>query len=197
MEKCGTWAVFRDPFWGHYCGTHFRTIFYTTRILRYQCTRTIINSMRKDKTCVLYLPNFRRVPPLVTNWYDSNLLEGNLKKYQTMSIRNKSGTRGDKMCKENLKLLSLAIDFGLNFDVHISNVCKKVSQKIGVIMRLRNLIPTEAKLHLYKAAILLHLTYFHLVWHFCRASDTRKLQRVQERGLSTVLKTSCLATSSC
>ena len=55
-------------------------------------------------------------------------------------------------------------------------------------MRLRNLIPAEAKLHLYKVAILLHLTYFHLVWHFCRASDTRKLKRVQERGLHAVFK---------
>ena len=55
-------------------------------------------------------------------------------------------------------------------------------------MRLRNLVPTEAKLHLYKAAILLHLSYCHLVWHFCRASDTRRLERVQERGLSAVFK---------
>ena len=55
-------------------------------------------------------------------------------------------------------------------------------------MRLRNLIPTEAKLHLFKAAILPHLTYCHLVWHFCRASDTRRLERVQERGLRAVFK---------
>ena len=55
-------------------------------------------------------------------------------------------------------------------------------------MRLRNLIPAEAKLHLFKAAILPHLTYCHLVWHFCRASDTRRLERVQERGQRTVFK---------
>ena len=57
---------------------------------------------------------------------------------------------------------------------------------MGVIMRLRNLIPTEAKLHLFKAAILPHLTYCHLVWHFCRALDTCGLERVQERGLRAV-----------
>ena len=33
-----------------------------------------------------------------TNWYNSNLLQGNLKKYQTMSIRNKSVNIGDRMC---------------------------------------------------------------------------------------------------
>ena len=55
-------------------------------------------------------------------------------------------------------------------------------------MRLRNLIPTEAKLNLFKAAILPHLTYCHLVWHFWGVSDTRRLERVQERGLRAVFK---------
>ena len=53
-------------------------------------------------------------------------------------------------------------------------------------MRLRNLIPTSAKLQLFKAAILPHLTYCSTVWHFCKASDSRKLERVQERGLRAV-----------
>ena len=26
----------------------------------------------------------------------------------------------------------------------------------------------------------------HLVWHFCRASDTRRLKRIQEKGLRAV-----------
>ena len=92
------------------------------------------------------------------------------------------------MESDNLELLGVTIDCGLNFNVHISIVCKKASQRIGVIMRLGNLIPTEAKLHLFKAAILSHLTYCHLVWHFCRASDTHRLERVQERGLRAVFK---------
>ena len=55
-------------------------------------------------------------------------------------------------------------------------------------MRLRNLIPTTAKLVLLKSDILPYLTYCHLVWHFCRASDTRRLERIQERGLRAVYK---------
>ena len=98
---------------------------------------------------------------LTTNWYDSNLLQGNLKKYQTMIIRNKSVNYGDKtsitvnskdiMESDKLEFLGVTIDCDLNFNLHISNVCKKASQRIGVVMRLRNLIPTEAKLHLFKA----------------------------------------------
>ena len=34
-----------------------------------------------------------------------------------------------------------------------------------------------------------HLTYCHLVWHFCTASDSRKLERLQERALRLVYNT--------
>ena len=63
---------------------------------------------------------------LGTNWHDSNLLQGNLKKYQTMNIQNKSVNYGDKtsitvngkdiMESGNLELLGVAIDCGLNFN---------------------------------------------------------------------------------
>ena len=115
-----------------------------------------------------------------------------------MNIRNKSVNYGDKtsitvigqelMESDNLEVLGVTIDCGLNFNLNIGDVCKKASQSVGVIMRLRIFIPTEAKLRLFKATILPHLTYCHLVWHFCRASDTRRLERAQESGLCAVFK---------
>ena len=134
-------------------------------------------------------------------WYESNLLKGNLAKYQTMTIRNKQGS--DSVCvnvqgndiesSDSLKLLGVTIDSKMNFNDHINIVSRKASQRVGVIMRLRKLIPTEAKLQLYKTAILPHLTYYHLmychlIWHFCKANDTRKLERIQESGLRAVFK---------
>ena len=44
--------------------------------------------------------------------------------------------------------LGVAIDNKLNFSVHINITCKKANQRIGVLMRLKNLVPTVAKLHL-------------------------------------------------
>ena len=63
--------------------------------------------------------------------------------------------------------------------------CKKANQRIGLLMRLKNLVPTVTKLHLLKAAILPHLT-----WHFCRASDKGKRERTLERGLRAVFRDS-------
>ena len=52
-------------------------------------------------------------------------------------------------------------------------------------MRLGHVIPTKAKLVLYKSVVTPYLTYvyFHLVGHFCRFSDARELRRLDERGL--------------
>ena len=41
----------------------------------------------------------------------------------------------------------------------------------------------NTKLQLIKAAILPYLTYCHRTWQFCKASDTRKLEQIQERGV--------------
>ena len=51
------------------------------------------------------------------------------------------------------------------------------------MMRLKKLIPTNAKLTLYKSAILPYLTYRHLTWHLCTACNKRKLERMQETAL--------------
>ena len=53
----------------------------------------------------------------------------------------------------------------------------------------QSLIPTKAKLGLYKTSVLPQLTYCYTVWHFCKASDRRKLERVQERALRAIFNT--------
>ena len=133
-----------------------------------------------------------------TEWYDSNLLARNLKKYKVMTIaygQNDDNTiqvirliNHDINTTSSLKLLGVIIDSNLNFSEHINTICKKASQKIGVLMRLKNVIPENAKLVLFKTAIWPYLTYCHLVWHFCKASDSRKIERLQERGLRAVFR---------
>ena len=70
----------------------------------------------------------------------------------------------------------------------IREICEKTSCKVGVLLRLRNLTPWSAKLQLYKSNILPHLTYCGVVWHFCKSSDKKKMERIQERALRAVLK---------
>ena len=77
---------------------------------------------------------------LATNRYDSNLLLGNLQKYQMMNIANKRPSNEQTSItvkseiitgSENLKLLGVTIDSRLNFSEHINSVCKKASHTLG------------------------------------------------------------------
>ena len=56
----------------------------------------------------------------------------------------------------DISLLGVNIDEHLVFTKHISELCIKASQRVGVLLRLRNRIPTEAKL--YYSISLLRLT---------------------------------------
>ena len=42
---------------------------------------------------------------------------------------------------------------------------------VGVLRRLRKMTGCKAKLQLYRTAILPHLTYCHIVRHFCKQTD--------------------------
>ena len=133
----------------------------------------------------------------MTKWYQDNLLKVNCDKYQAMVLGNPKGERnadldisGEKVEQsQSIKILGVTLDENLNFKDHLRSVSKKVAGMIGVLRRLKNLIPVNAKLLLYKSAIMPHLTYCHLVWHFCTASDNRKLERLQERALRLVYNT--------
>ena len=133
---------------------------------------------------------------LAISWYRDNFLLANTEKFQCLTI-NPRNIDSDKQTEapqikdqiiantSQIKLLAVEIDDKLNFTSHISNTCIKAGQK-GVLLRLRNLIPCKAKLIICKSSILPHLTYCHLVWHNCRSSDSRKIERIQERALRAV-----------
>lgn len=66
------------------------------------------------------------------------------------------------------ELLAIHIDYRINFSGHVSELCRKVSKKVGILMCLHNLIP------IYKYSILPYLIYCHLVWRFGKPSTARK-----------------------
>ena len=137
---------------------------------------------------------------LAWSWYKNNFLLANPEKFKSLTVnpRNIDAQNDDKTLNidnydirktEQIKLLGVYIDENLNFAGHISELCTRASQKVGILEHLRNLIPCNAKLMLNKTSILPHLTYFHLVWKFCKSSDSRKIERIQERALYEELLT--------
>ena len=87
-----------------------------------------------------------------SSWYRANLLKGNLDKYQTMALGcgkesvDSMIDNDEVRSTECLKLLGVCIDNNLCFDEHTSSISKKNAQRLGVLMRLRNLIATQTEL---------------------------------------------------
>ena len=86
----------------------------------------------------------------------------------------------------SLKLLGVVLDNKLNFSEHVKLMCSKPNSKIGVLTKMRKLVPEKTKQRLFKSVILPGLNYCLIVWLFIRASDKRKLERMQEKGLRAV-----------
>ena len=102
-----------------------------------------------------------------TKWHDSNqVLAGNLEEISNcMNIAGYSqdnNSAAHAICVsneeikpvQNLKLLGVTIDSKRNFTNHISLICKKASQKIGVLMRLGNLNSNKGWYRTLRIAIL-------------------------------------------
>ena len=43
------------------------------------------------------------------------------------------------------QLLGVTIDYLLNFDLHVSNICKKAARRINVLLRLSKFLTIETK----------------------------------------------------
>ena len=86
----------------------------------------------------------------------------------------------------SLKLLGVVLDNKLNFSEHVKLMCSKPYSKIGVLTKMRKLVREKTKYRLFKSVILPGLNYCLIVWLFIRASDKRKLERMQEKGLRVV-----------
>ena len=133
------------------------------------------------------------------SWYSNNFLLANPDKFQSLNINpwKLDNDKSDKTLRINdlditnavlIKLLGVQIDENLNFTEHIFILCIKASKKVGVLSRLRNLIPCKAKILLYKSFLQPYLTYCNLTWQFCKSTDKRKLERIQERALRVIYK---------
>ena len=66
-------------------------------------------------------------------------------------------------CINSLKLLGVILDNQLNFSDHVKLMCSKANFKIGVLTRMRKLVPEKTKLHLFKSVILPGLKYCSIV----------------------------------
>ena len=84
------------------------------------------------------------------------------------------------------KLLGVTIDKNLNFNSHLSILCKKAGQKVTALARVTKLLPFYRSRELMKAFVESQFSHCPLVWMFCSRKMNRKINHIHERALRLV-----------
>ena len=84
---------------------------------------------------------------------------------------------------ETVKLLGVTLDYKLNFDPHISNICKKAASQLNVLKRLKSFIGFAEKEILVQSFVYSNFNYCPLVWYFLTSKSLQKIEKIQERAL--------------
>ena len=87
---------------------------------------------------------------------------------------------------EHVKLLGITIDNQLKFNKHVSNLCKKASQKLHALCRISQYMNTSQKRIMMNAFIHSQFGYCPLVWIFHSRELNRRINQIHERALRVV-----------
>ena len=126
------------------------------------------------------------------SWLENNEMIANPEKFHAILLRkNQTNTSGEpiningKMIKseETVKLLGVTLDYRLDFDPHISILCKKAATQLNVLKRLKNFIGFKEKKILVQSFVYSNFNYCPLVWYFSSAKSLQKIEQLQERAL--------------
>ena len=88
--------------------------------------------------------------------------------------------------KNTVKLLGIIRDNKLNFEEHVSALCKKASMRLNAMSRLQRFKGKEQKETLINSCISSSFNYCPLVWHFCSGKSSQKIAKMQLRCLRII-----------
>jgi hypothetical protein len=89
-------------------------------------------------------------------------------------------------CDEVAKLLGVDIDVMLNFDCHIQNICKKAVQQLNILKSIGKNLSKLNRLTIFHTFVLSNFNFCPLSLHVCSETNTKKIEKTQERALRFV-----------
>ena len=94
-------------------------------------------------------------------------------------------------CKEFIKYLGILIDNNLTWKHHIDHITIKISRTIGLISKLRYLVPKHTLINIYRSLVAPYLKYGLIVWSQARKSYLDKLLKLQKPALRFIYFSDC------
>ena len=88
------------------------------------------------------------------------------------------------------KYLGVEIDQSLTWRDHVEKIAKKASGGIGVLRRVKHLIPYHTLITMFKSIVLSYFDYCSIVWGSCGEGMRNRLQTLQNRAARVVTSSS-------
>ena len=115
---------------------------------------------------------------VVIDWFKINKMVVNPDKFQAIILdkRKRDHTVDNQQIKvvSSVKLLGLQLDDKLNFNLHISNICKSAANQLNALIRLKKFTNFEEKKILINSYFMANFNYCPLVWMLSEASSLKK-----------------------
>ena len=80
---------------------------------------------------------------------------------------------------------SSQISANTHFHQHVSILCKKAGARLRILQRLSSYIDEHYRMTIIFRSFVL-INYCSLVWNFCEAAHTSKMERIQFRALKYI-----------
>ena len=143
----------------------------------------------------------------LSQWFCANKLSLNVSKSNFILFGNRTQRCYDSIFKividgnslervSNTKFLGVYIDENLNWKHHTQQISLKIAKNIGVINRIKNLLPPELLLSLYYTIIQPYFLYCNIIWGDANQIALKRLVCLQKRAIRVITKSSYRASSS-
>ena len=125
-------------------------------------------------------------------WLDRNEMIANPEEFHALLVKkDRTDTTGHSISiqgktiesEASVKLLGVNLDHQVNFDLHISDLCKKAATQLNVLKRRKPLLGFAEKKVLVQSFVFSNFNYCPLVLFFSSARSIDKIEKIQERAL--------------
>ena len=129
---------------------------------------------------------------IAIDWFTKNEMIFNPDKFQPIILdKKKSNLTNIPLTIDNqtiksvpsVELLEIPLGDKLNFNLHISNICRSAENQLNALIRLKSYLSFNAKRVLINSYIISNFDYCRLVWMFSTAKSLNKIESLQKRAL--------------
>lgn len=135
----------------------------------------------------------------MSDWFRANQLSLNISKTNFMIFGNSRKKYDNSKLKvilnnivirqvNHVKFLGVYVDERLNWDKHVQEITSKLSKNIGIMTKLKFILPRNTLQMLYNSLVLPYLTYCNIVWANCSATRLNTVIVLQKRPYALLLR---------